>query len=310
MEGKVLVVAIDDSTLLDKRIFIGQEVVVVGGQEVKEYSDEHVRPYQSASTSQDMDTRTFEYALLSGSSEQDVQLTLLSQNGEEVLVDLPRNGKRKPRHPFVLTMLEGNIAHVELNTFGSPIAAQKFEENFEEISAANGLILDVRNNGGGNSGVGWRILSFLTDTPLTTSAWYTPNYRPAFRAWGRGQSTYGTEAGSFNADGEFHYKKPVIVLTSPRTFSAAEDFAVAFDAMERGLLMGEASGGSTGQPLFFELPGNGSAKVCSKRDYYPGGREFVGVGVMPDIEVRPKIADIRAGRDTVLERALEELRNK
>lgn len=42
----------------------------------------------------------------------------------------------------------------------------------------------------------------------------------------------------------------VVVLTSPRTYSAAEDFASAFDVMRRGLIVGEPTGGSTGQPLF------------------------------------------------------------
>lgn len=103
---------------------------------------------------------------------------------------------------------------------------------------------------------------------------------------------------------------PVIVLTSPRTFSAAEDFAVAFDAMQRGTIVGEATGGSTGQPLLFSLPGGGSGRVCTKRDTYPDGREFVGVGVQPHIKVAPTVADFRNGRDTVLEAALAELKKR
>ena len=101
--------------------------------------------------------------------------------------------------------------------------------------------------------------------------------------------------------------KPVVVLTSPATFSAAEDFAVAFDVMDRGLFIGEPTGGSTGQPLFFRLPGGGSARVTSKRDSYPSGKEFVGVGIQPDKLVEPTIKDVRAGRDTVLRFASQEI---
>jgi hypothetical protein len=61
----------------------------------------------------------------------------------------------------------------------------------------------------------------------------------------------------------------VLVLTSARTYSAAEDFVVAFDAMQRGRIVGEATGGSTGQPLLFDLPGGGKARICTKRDSYP-----------------------------------------
>jgi len=71
--------------------------------------------------------------------------------------------------------------------------------------------------------------------------------------------------------------------TSAHTFSAAEDFAVVFDAMKRGKIVGEPTGGSTGQPLSFSLPGGGSARVCTKHDRYPDRKEFVGVGIHPNV---------------------------
>ena len=88
------------------------------------------------------------------------------------------------------------------------------------------------------------------------------------------------------------------------TYSAAEDFVVAFDAMERGHIVGEPTGGSTGQPLLFDLPGGGKGRICTKRDSYPDGREFVGVGVQPQVVVSPRVADLQAERDTVLQKAL------
>lgn len=90
--------------------------------------------------------------------------------------------------------------------------------------------------------------------------------------------------------------------------AVAEDFAVAFDVAGRSALVGEATGGSTGQPLMFALPGGGQARVCTKRDTYPDGREFVGVGVIPDRKVPTTVADLRAGRDRALEAAIEEVR--
>jgi len=55
------------------------------------------------------------------------------------------------------------------------------------------------------------------------------------------------------------------------------------------------------------LPGGGGGRICSKRDVFPDGREFVGVGVAPSIEVRQTVAGLRTARDPVLERALAEL---
>jgi C-terminal processing protease CtpA/Prc len=111
-------------------------------------------------------------------------------------------------------------------------------------------------------------------------------------------------------DPQRQYRKPVLVLTSAATFSAAEDFAVAFDGMQRGTLVGEATGGSTGQPLFIKLPGGGSARICTKLDTYADGRPFVGVGVQPQHLVKPTVEGVRAGRDEVLEAALATLQPK
>jgi hypothetical protein len=50
-----------------------------------------------------------------------------------------------------------------------------------------------------------------------------------------------------------------------------------------------------------------SARVCTKHDTYPDGREFVGVGVIPDVEIHPTAVDIATNRDVVLGKAIEVL---
>lgn len=122
-------------------------------------------------------------------------------------------------------------------------------------------------------------------------------------AWLDGGS-HGTIA---PANGE-RLQVPVVILQDHATFSAAEDFLVAADAMPHVTTVGRPSGGSTGQPLIMELPGGGGFRVCTKRDTYPDGRDFVGVGVQPDIHVEPTLAERRAGRDGQLERAVALLR--
>jgi carboxyl-terminal processing protease len=321
IEDRVLVTSASDALRQDG-IEVGQEVIEVNGLPVRQYAEQKVMPYTSASTPQDLDTRLYEYYLFMGSVKEPIELTLKDEQGRVLKKTVRRlTGEQvaqankeaiksgKPATPpFELKMLSGNVAYVKLNTFADNRAAEMFAAAFDEIAVARALIIDVRNNDGGNSDVGWRVLSFLTDKPFKTSKWYTRQYRPAFRAWGRAQETYGKEAGEYLPNGKKFYAKPVIVLTSPRTFSAAEDFMVAYVSMKRGLTVGEPTGGSTGQPLYFTLPGGGGAVVCSKRDRFPDGRDFVGKGVHPDVLVRPTVADFRAKRDAVLEAALKELK--
>jgi len=113
--------------------------------------------------------------------------------------------------------------------------------------------------------------------------------------------------GSVPADAEHHVDVPVAVLTSARTFSAAEDFVAAFNAMHRGITVGEATAGSTGQPLFFQLPGGGSARVCTRNDRGPDGAVFEGLGLRPTIFVSPTIDSVRQGKDVAMERAVAAL---
>jgi carboxyl-terminal processing protease len=97
----------------------------------------------------------------------------------------------------------------------------------------------------------------------------------------------------------------VLLLTSANTFSAAEDAVVLFATSKRGLIVGEPSGGSTGQPLLFNLPGGGMARVCTKHDSFPDGKEFVGIGVKPDIAAHLTREDLLHGTDSVLAAALK-----
>lgn len=318
IEDKVIITKIYDAALKETGLEIGQEIIEIDGIPIKKYASENVAPFQAASTPQDLTSRTYGYNLIKGKAGNRVKLTVKDETGKSRIITVQHFGSEEwsrflkgvSTPVFEFKVLPGNIGYVALNSFGSNEAAEKFEENFEAISQTDALILDIRNNGGGNSSVGWLILSMLTDKPFLVSKWHTREYRPSFRAWGRPEGKYGEDFNKFSADGSKYYKKTVIVLTSPRTYSAAEDFAVAFDAMDRGLMIGEATGGSTGQPLFFRLPGGGSARVTTKRDSYPDGREFVGVGIQPDIKVSPTVKDFRTGRDTILEAAQSEIKKK
>ena len=74
--------------------------------------------------------------------------------------------------------------------------------------------------------------------------------------------------------------------------------------------MGEKTYGSTGQPFVSDLPGGGFAIVCTKKDVFKDGREFVGYGIVPHITVKRTLQDYYDQRDAVLEKALEYLNEK
>jgi C-terminal processing protease CtpA/Prc len=311
VEDKVLIVGVYDPSLTQKGMAVGQEVVSVNGIPVKDYAAQYVIPFQSCSTPQDKMVRAYDYALLRGSLTAPIKLELKDASNkirEHIIyrVKSPERSKKLRTSSFAYRMLAGNIAYVALNSFGNDSTAMEFAARFEEIAKAKAIIFDVRNNGGGNTGPGWAILSYLIDKPALVHTSYTRDYKPTYRAWEYNQEIAVSKS-NISPNKKFLYTKPVVVLTSARTFSAAEDFAAAFKTMNRGLIIGEPTGGSSGQPMMLKLPGNGSARICTKRDMLGNGDDFVGVGVKPDRLVVPTVHDIRKGIDTELQAAISEL---
>ena len=112
-------------------------------------------------------------------------------------------------------------------------------------------------------------------------------YIPAYASWNMKQPWYESHSEYMQpAKGKTIYTKPIILLVNAGTFSAAEDFVSLFRGMKRGLIVGEPTGGSTGNGVRVELqPGVSYANICSKHDTAPDGTEFVGIGHKPDITV-------------------------
>jgi C-terminal processing protease CtpA/Prc len=316
VEGRVIVTEVLDPGLRAKGIMPGLEVVAVDGTEVKAYAAREVAPYVSASTPQDEELRTFGYFLLRGAVGTAPRVSFRNAAGKQFEEQVPRVNREARKAAagnvpsFEFSMLPGDVAYVSLNSFEDNSALDAWRASFEDIAKSSALVIDVRRNGGGNSSVGYQILSTLDSKPFLANRWATRDYKPSWRAWGKPMPMYSEAPQVVQPDPQRQYGKPVLVLTSAATFSAAEDFAVAFDAMQRGVLVGEATGGSTGQPLFIKLPGGGTARICTKQDSYPDGRAFVGVGVQPQHIVKQTVDGLRAGRDEVLEAALAQLAPK
>ncbi len=306
VEGHVMTLEVMSSSLEKLGIHAGIEILAVDGVPAVEYGKRSVEPYQSASTPQDLQVRTFWYGFLRGPSNKPVRLDLLSPNGAHTQPEVPRTGYNDSRNrpSFSWRMLPGNIGYVALNSFEDDRPVKEWKEAFPEINKADALVLDLRVNGGGSSGVGYRILSFLAEKPFRTSRQVMRTYVPTDRARGTLMAFKEIAAEEIKPEQSSHYEKPIVVLAGPATFSAAEDFLVAWRNSGRGKIIGERSGGSTGQPLFLKLPGGGSARVCTKHDTFPDGGEWVGKGIEPDILVRTRLTDIKTGRDTVIAAAL------
>jgi carboxyl-terminal processing protease len=72
------------------------------------------------------------------------------------------------------------------------------------------------------------------------------------------------------------------------------------DASRCHVIIGEPAWGSTGQPLVTDFRNGMSLSVSTKRESFPDGSQFEGIGIIPDTEVHPTADDLRTGTDPVL----------
>lgn len=316
---------------------VGAEIVRVDGRPTATVLAEDVFPYLSASTEQyrwrqSIRGQTWRsVGLLLGEAGSRVTLGVETRDGETRNVVVERGvapaaaewvrPRRRDAPLLEFRWLPDGIAYVALNRFDDAAIVEEFESRLDELRGARAVVLDVRGNGGGSSRNGWNIGRWFSAEPLATSRWKTRHHLAAYKAWGkRSEDSVKQAHAAMNAwdgpeepsrvdppDGEI-IGVPLAILLGPSTYSAAEDFLSYMRARPNCVYVGRASAGSTGQPLTFEIPGGAWVGITSKRDTMPDGTEFVGYGVAPDVEVVQTVEAFRAGRDLVLERAVEELR--
>lgn len=298
-------------TLLHETVPAGSELVAVDGVPVDQILLENLYPRTFASTPQDRQARAF-HRLLSGPPGSEVKVTFKGVDADSASFDvvLKRDARQHAEiatwlapPPFEFRLLPGEVAYVALNSFSDRQVAAEFERHFDQILAARALILDLRQNGGGSSDNGYRIVARLIDEPVQASKWRTRLYRPTHRAWGNPEDWFEVEPRAIRPRGARRFDGPIFVLVGPRTYSAAEDFLVPLKFARRATLVGTPTGGSTGQPLILDLHAV-RVGIVTKWDLFPDGTEFVGVGIQPDIVVEPTRQDLASGRDTVLQRAV------
>ena len=320
---------------------VGSEIIEVNGLPTAEYLKQHVLPYISSSTDYVLMDWAIENMLRGLVGEKydikyktpkgkvkSLTLTHAKTTEQEVYPALEK------RELLDLKWYPNGTAYLALNAFHDPKINQLFLQKLPELRKAKALIIDLRYNGGGSTSIGRQILEYLSpDTLLYGSKNSTRQHLASFKAWGvftAPKDTVGNEfaAKSLNAFQDklmydFDYRPaqnqvkqsdkvivPTSILIGHKTASAAEDFLIYADNQKHMTKIGENTNGSTGQPFMFELPGGGGARICTKKDTYPDGREFVGYGVKPDIEVKMTLNDYIQKKDPVLERALKHLKNE
>ena len=176
--------------------------------------------------------------------------------------------------------MEGDVAYVEILSFGAPLEDEVRAETSRVMSAAadaKALIIDIRSNGGGSPFIVALVSSYLfgEDSVHLNSLYF----RPANR-------TDDFYTNPRVAGRKFGPDKPIYVLTSARTFSGAEEFAYNLQTRKRATIVGETTGGGANPGRGVQLPYNLTVFVPTGRAINPITKtNWEGVGVKPDVAV-------------------------
>jgi hypothetical protein len=190
-------------------------------------------------------------------------------------------------------LLSKDVAYLKLSTVKSADAAHYVER----AAGTKALIIDIRN------------------------------YPSNFVVFALGQLLVGNETpfarftvGDLANPGAFHWTAPEIlkpekplyagriaILVDEVSLSQAEYTSMAFRASPRAIVVGSTTAGADGNVSPFALPGGLNTMISGIGVFYPDKKPTQRIGILPDFEVRPTIAGIRAGRDEVLEEALRQV---
>jgi C-terminal processing protease CtpA/Prc len=108
---------------------------------------------------------------------------------------------------------------------------------------------------------------------------------------------------------ENYFQGKLVVIVNEETISQAEYTAMAFRAGDNTVIIGSQTQGADGNVSLIPLPGGIKAGISGIGVYYPDGSGTQRIGIVPDIEVKPTIQGIREGRDELLEKAIEIIKN-
>jgi carboxyl-terminal processing protease len=221
-----------------------------------------------------------------------VEVTFMDEEGRTRRLRLVRRFAEFPRR-VIARRLPGDLGYLELTGFG-PEMERDFEQAMTLLGDARGVILDLRNNGGGFVRSVVRVASYFFAEETDLGQFIARNGRVARHYTKRLRAVY---------------QQPLVVLTSARSASGAEMLAATLQERKRAFVIGygPTCGCLLGVSRTLRLPDSGKLNV-SDTDYRTSrGRRIEGTGIEPDQRVELRIADLLAGRDRALELAVEHL---
>ncbi len=223
-----------------------------------------------------------------------VHLTILRE-GEAALLEFDVTREKITVKSASGKMLENDIAYIQITSFGAKTTTELLEA-LNDLMAQNpkGIVLDLRNNGGGYLQTSVEVVSQFVNEGVALYEKYGDGTR----------KTYDVLPGGMATDTNI----PMVVLINEGSASASEIVAGALQDLGRAKLVGVVSYGKGSVQNWIPLSGdNGAVRITIAKWLTPNEHTIHEVGLTPDVFVEMTEEDYKAKLDPQLDAAIETL---
>ncbi len=280
--------------LADADLRVGDAVLRVDGQPVRDVLEAREELISGAT----LGWRRHQAAreLLLGEPNEEVRLGVESLAGERRTLILRRTARPfalQPERPRVFHELRPGVWYLDLTR----VQGDELRQAVERLAAARAIIFDLR---GYPTEPALDVIAHLIDRPVTSASWRIPIVtRPNRESLRFAESTWSIRPA------EPRLRAPVAFLTDERAISYAETLLGIVEHYRLAEIVGSPTAGTNGNVHSFRLPGDYWISWTGLQIVKHDGSPHHGVGIQPTVSARPTRAGVAAGRDEVLERALE-----
>ncbi|HEX2218643.1 MAG TPA: S41 family peptidase [Gemmatimonadales bacterium] len=302
LNGEAVVVGFTgDSVGRATGLRVGDVVLAVDGEPVTARAARLARHF-SSSTPQSRNNKVGNALLGVGPRGSTVRLKVRDSTGMERQVVVERTSedrwqpaRERQDRPVVQRIAEG-VGYVDLARLG----VEQVDSAFTALADTRAIIFDMR---GYPRGTAWSIAPRLARSDSIVHA----------RAWTRIATSPDTMAAAVldtrvrlpPREGARPYRGRTVMLIDERAQSQAEYTGMMLRAANGTLFVGTPTSGANGDITDFRLPGNLVVSFSGTGSEFPDGTRLQRRGLIPDVYVAPTPEGLRAGRDEVLERALD-----
>ncbi len=208
------------------------------------------------------------------------------------------NNSFKTAGPVIYKVVTG-IGYMYLGSFGETISDKQLDDLFNDLKETKGLIVDVRNNTGGQGQNATNLFSrFLSEKKLVKYEVVKKDI---------GHSDFFDPIPFYISPAAAPYLKPVALLTNRACFSACNDFVLYMSLLPNVQQVGDQTGGGGGNPYNYILANGWKLQYTGMYSLSPD-KKSIELGIAPDFPVEISSQEEIEGRDPIIDRAIELLK--